>query len=61
MLTYYTVLILTVWVEQCDHYKLMCKLRQVVIGHELQPDISDDDTIQGIMWLIIGYGRQYFR
>ena len=49
------------WVEQCDHYKLMCKLRQVMRGHALQPDIYDYETIRGITWLIIGYGHQYFR
>ena len=29
-------------------------------GNLLQPFIYDYDTIQGITWLIIGYGRQYF-
>ena len=28
---------------------------------EMQPDIYYDNTIQGITWFIIGYGRQYFR
>ena len=34
--TDYTVLTLTVWGEQYDHYKLLRKLRQVIRGHELQ-------------------------
>ena len=34
---------------------------QVMIGNKLRPEIYDYDTIRGITWLIIGYGRQYFR
>ena len=30
-------------------------------GDALHPDICDDETIQGITRLIVGYGRQYFR
>ena len=40
VLPYYTVLTLTVWGDQCDHYKLLCKLRQVMRIHILQLDIS---------------------
>ena len=29
--------------------------------HTLQPDIYDDDTIQGITYIIIRDGLQYFR
>ena len=61
VLTYYTVLTLTVRREKYHHYKLIWKLRQVMRGHALHPDIYDDDTIWGINWLIIGYRRQYFR
>ena len=39
----------------------MRKLSQAMRVHALQPEIYDDDTIQGITWIIIGYGRQYFR
>ena len=57
----YTVPRLTFSGYQCDDYKLLCKLRQVVIGHALQTYISDVETIRGITWLIIGDGCQYFR
>ena len=30
-------------------------------GHAIYPDIYDDDTLQCITWIIIGYGNQYFR
>ena len=36
-------------------------MRQLMRGHALQTYIYDDETIQCITWLIIGYGRQYFR
>ena len=60
-LTDYTVTTFTVWGEYCHHYKLPWKLRQVMRCHAIQADIYDDDTIQGITLLIIGYGHQYFR
>ena len=57
----YKVLRLTVWGEKCDYYKLLWKLRQVMRGHVIQPDIYDGATRHGITWLIIIYGHQYFR
>ena len=61
VMTDYTVLTLTVWGEQLNHCKLIRNLRQVMIGNALHPDIYDDYTIRGITWLMIGYGRHYFR
>ena len=60
VLTYKTVLPLTVWVEQFGHYKLLWKLRQIMRRHAIHLDIYGADTIQGITWIIIEYGRQYF-
>ena len=56
----YTLLTLTLWVEQFYHYKLLWKLRQAMRVRALQPYIYDDDTIHGITWIIIGCGSQYF-
>ena len=49
VLTDYTVLMLIVWGEQYYHYKLLCKLKKFMRGHEVQPDIHDDEIIQSIM------------
>ena len=60
VLTCYNVLTLRVWAEQCNNYKLMWKLSQVMRGHALHSEIYDDENIRGITWLIICYGCQYF-
>ena len=60
VLTDFTVLTLTVWGEQCNNFKLLWKLRQVMIGYALHPDIYNDDTIRGITWIIIRDVGQFF-
>ena len=39
----------------------MCKLRQDLRYCVIQPSIYDYETIEGITWIIIGDGRQYFK